>query len=737
MDRSAALKLLHQGREGVAQWNEHRSRMATSDLPSVGIDLRKADLSGLDLTGANLSGVSLGKANLRKAILHSANLQGADLREVNLRGAVLKEATFSQCNLAGADLTAARISPYCLEGAITSEATVAQNLIAVDNPFSAISIDTIAPAELLSRKEVEAEVEWPASLRDRVIVIYGSFRTKKQFKVLQTIREVIRDEKYLPLTVLCQQEHPPGYLQTLIASVSKLGWLVLVDLSHMLEWLAVQSGLLTGAIVRWQTEDPEGQIQFLFNQEERPDAGKDALLRDLEQKVRTVLPFASRPGRDFFSTEVQRVLHLQRVIEQAEVIRDQGRGKVPVRRSLGEEKGKVAPPIAASEPLRSDPPLYCDENVQFTVYRPKGMAPEQWESLVAFAHLTDKRPDAPSEEPHPLEEVRRQAKQVLGSKAENYQSLSQDSRAAVPREGEITFRPQMNGIVFNPPEHSFLWVESVQRAEFRMKGDAKLEGTTARGSLSVYLGSILLAEIPLAIPVTRAAVPGSDLSQTTAASASPYRKIFASYSHKDLAIVRQFERYAQALGDSYLRDWVTLRSGEPWSERLLEMIDEADVFQLFWSSHSMASDYVQREWEHALGLGREGFIRPLYWEEPLPEDPDQGLPPEELQRLHFARIPVAAVDSPDKLEEVDLLDYDSGLEEDEVVGVDLFEEEVEAHPELDAYLEAEGSAPKYRRRYSGGRGCLLLFWLLLTAVAAWLWLYKPELVERFLGPFFK
>ncbi len=52
---------------------------------------------------------------------------------------------------------------------------------------------------------------------------------------------------------------------------------------------------------------------------------------------------------------------------------------------------------------------------------------------------------------------------------------------------------------------------------------------------------------------------------------------------------------------------------------------------------------VRAEWECALGLERPSFVRPLYWEDPLPEAPHRGLPPEELRRLHFARVPVAAV----------------------------------------------------------------------------------------------
>jgi hypothetical protein len=72
---------------------------------------------------------------------------------------------------------------------------------------------------------------------------------------------------------------------------------------------------------------------------------------------------------------------------------------------------------------------------------------------------------------------------------------------------------------------------------------------------------------------------------------------------------------------------LTLRAGERWQPRLLELIQEADVFQLFWSSNSMRSQYCQQEWEHALALRRPAFVRPLYWEDPLPEDMMLGLPP--------------------------------------------------------------------------------------------------------------
>ena len=83
----------------------------------------------------------------------------------------------------------------------------------------------------------------------------------------------------------------------------------------------------------------------------------------------------------------------------------------------------------------------------------------------------------------------------------------------------------------------------------------------------------------------------------------------------------------------------SLRAGEDWNERLMELIRTADVFQLFWSWNSIDSPFVRREYEYATRLGRENFIRPVYWEEPLPARPEKNLPPDELRRLHFHRLP--------------------------------------------------------------------------------------------------
>jgi serine/threonine protein kinase len=296
--------------------------------------------------------------------------------------------------------------------------------------------------------------------------------------------------------------------------------------------------------------------------------------------------------------------------------------------------GRTDPSSGPSSPASDSPAasaLALDENVQFTVYRPRTIAPVRWHSLLAFAHLAERRPGE-IDTPDPIDEVRRQAEGVLGERAAAYQSTTQDSGAAIPAEGELVFVVEIPGVEVNPPRRSFSWTEPVHREEFRIRAGAQLVGTTVRGRLTVFLGCIVIAELPLAVRVD--AAPTTTAVEHT--QVRTYRRIFASYSHRDRAIVHQFERYARALGDEYLRDAVHLRSGEVWSYQLLRLIEQADAFQLFWSHNSMHSIYVRREYEYALSLNRPSFVRPTYWEDPMPKG--EGLPPEALRRLHFQKL---------------------------------------------------------------------------------------------------
>src|SRR5262249_49187834 len=151
-----------------------------------------------------------------------------------------------------------------------------------------------------------------------------------------------------------------------------------------------------------------------------------------------------------------------------------------------------------------------------------------WCDLLAFAHLSQRRPDALKHEPDPVEEVKRRADRLLAEQAGNYQPLTQESRQAIPREGEVTFLPARPDAEVNPPRRVFRWEESVHGEHFRFRAPAALEGRTARGRLTVFLGSIILAEVTLSIRVDgQVPLPTHTPEPHQADHARPYRKIFA------------------------------------------------------------------------------------------------------------------------------------------------------------------------------------------------------------------
>jgi type VI secretion system protein ImpC len=303
------------------------------------------------------------------------------------------------------------------------------------------------------------------------------------------------------------------------------------------------------------------------------------------------------------------------------------------------DPGRVATP----EPSSSE--RLADENVQFTVYRPNEIDPSVWYTLLAFVHLARRPLDAAPDQADPVEVVKQQASAILGTSISNYQPLAQDAARAVPRDGELTFIPEVEGLDFDPPQRSFNWRDAVHRETFLLRAKPSVAGRLLRGRLAVFSGRILLADVPLSIRVCVAVAasarrPDAQAPTTFAMESAPrYRRIFASYSYKDSEIVEEFEHFARAMGDEYFRDVATLRSGEFWTERLKALIEGADVFQLFWSWRSIDSPSVRQEWEYALQLGRPGFIRPVYWEEPLPQRPENNLPPVALSQLHFQKLP--------------------------------------------------------------------------------------------------
>jgi serine/threonine protein kinase/thiol-disulfide isomerase/thioredoxin len=284
-------------------------------------------------------------------------------------------------------------------------------------------------------------------------------------------------------------------------------------------------------------------------------------------------------------------------------------------------------------------PFIVDEDVQFTVYAPEKVIPERNYTLLAFAHLTKRRDDAEPDEPDPLEEVKKQAARLLGEQQEDYRDTKDSSKQPVPRGGELTLVPVIKGITFNPPSRSFTWRKSVHREEFDLIASSAVDGQALHGSMTVFLGSIVIAEVRLTISVdSRASSANERFSLEHARTARRVRQVFASYSRKDEQVVAELAHVAPLFGTRFLLDRTHLEPGEDRVEGVQRLIRDADVFQLFWSTNSMRTPEIADEIRYAVALGRPGFILPTYWEEPVPRSPAEGLPPPEIDRLQFYRI---------------------------------------------------------------------------------------------------
>jgi anti-sigma B factor antagonist len=264
------------------------------------------------------------------------------------------------------------------------------------------------------------------------------------------------------------------------------------------------------------------------------------------------------------------------------------------------------------------------EEVHFSAFYPKELAVEKWYSLLVYTYV-----------PSALEAVRKDASKFeheIGTISETKPATTKLARGT-----EITIVPACEGVKFNPERVTFQWLEDRHRAQFRLQAETALAGMAGNAQVTVYVGPLIVGTLKMGMLFNETeAGPAPVRGEEAAGRMYRQDEIFISYSHRDTDIVQTFKQAYEALGHNVLVDFESLRSGQYWNPELLRMIERANIFQLFWSENSSKSEYCRQEWQYALGLKRgEGFIRPVYWKEPLPA------PPAELNAIHFDFTPFA------------------------------------------------------------------------------------------------
>jgi hypothetical protein len=256
------------------------------------------------------------------------------------------------------------------------------------------------------------------------------------------------------------------------------------------------------------------------------------------------------------------------------------------------------------------------DSTKFSAYYPRETSPQVWQPLAVYAFRQSAAPD-----------VIKDVGTVLGSRLNEFRRTEDSARQTVNEGAMITATPMLPGFQVNPPQITLGFYEPFHRFDFKVRATSAPLDLAANGMVTFTVEGIIVAELPISIFVGR--MVGESL--TGAVTKPAYTSIFCSYSRDDTAIIERVEKAYKALGFTYLRDVISLRSGQDWNSEILKLIETADLFQLFWSPTAADSKYVREEWEHALKFNRP--VRPVYWQKPIPKVPD------ELRSIHFAYMP--------------------------------------------------------------------------------------------------
>lgn len=260
------------------------------------------------------------------------------------------------------------------------------------------------------------------------------------------------------------------------------------------------------------------------------------------------------------------------------------------------------------------------DDVYFSAYYPKEMTPGGWHPFYAYMYRQ-----------LAAREIAQDVEKLLTGLQDTIREINNEAQGFIPTVPSVTATPYAAGMQFDPPSVTVNFLENWRRFDFRIRASEDSLNHASNGFITFSVSGVIVGDLRVSIFVGKTDSGILDARATRRL----YDSIFASYSHDDAHIVERIEHACRALGLDYLRDVISLKSDQDWNDQLYEFIEQADIFQLFWSPAAAVSPHVEREWRHALQLhtDRRNFIRPVYWSQPI-----VSVPPE-LARIQFTYQP--------------------------------------------------------------------------------------------------
>jgi tetratricopeptide (TPR) repeat protein len=297
-------------------------------------------------------------------------------------------------------------------------------------------------------------------------------------------------------------------------------------------------------------------------------------------------------------------------------------------------------PLDSKDEMPSEP----SPEVLFSAYFPFQGEPNTRYSLIVYAHIQD----AMAQIVRDVQKFREE----LGGAIRTPKTAKQTARLKIGT--LVTITPECDEFEIEPAAVTKKWNGDWTRYDFDFKPTADLMGEIVIIRVSIAVSGIEIAHINCPIEIAQKSIaPVNEpvknplaAAKMTAVQSKMYQRVFISYSRRDKAVVEAYRLAQLALGNDVFMDTYSIRVGENWQAALARAIDEADIFQLFWSEPASQSDNIRDEWDYALNhkcpdTQCESFIRPVFWEQPMP------IPPRELVHLNFRYVPLTAGDNPD------------------------------------------------------------------------------------------
>jgi hypothetical protein len=263
--------------------------------------------------------------------------------------------------------------------------------------------------------------------------------------------------------------------------------------------------------------------------------------------------------------------------------------------------------------------------VEFTAGYPGRIRPNTEYSLLIFVHLAAMQA-----------EVRKRLADLNAS----FEDIPRESQAEaiqrIPIGTLLEITPAIHNVSATPLRQTLAWMGELELATFRMwHKPVPGQSEPCAGFVNISVDRLVIASIPVsvAIDANKADLP---LSQT---STEMIRRVFASYSRKDEAVVRACKVAYRGLGIQLFVDKDDILTGQQWRDVIRRRIADHQLFQLYWSKSAADSTEVANEWQMALEIAPQravDFIQPVYWSKPVTP------PPARLARLHFGFLDVSA-----------------------------------------------------------------------------------------------